>query len=252
MNPSMNVLLKDNLKNLKLTTIINNYESIYRQATENNWSYEEFILNLTDAEVRVRKENGYKRRIREARFPLLKTFESFDFEAAPDLDLRLIKELSSGTYVKDRRNIILLGKSGTGKTHIATALGVEACMLGIRTRFVTGCSIINELSEAKNENTLSRIIKRYTNYGLLIIDELGYVPFTKTGAELLFQVLAERHEQKPVIITTNKGFGDWTQIFGDATLTAAILDRLTHKAYVFNCLWDSYRLKDTLNNKSTT
>ena len=194
-------------------------------------------------------ENGRKRRLRDAKFPLLKPLETFHFEAAPDLDTRMIKELISGQYITKARNVIFLGRSGTGKTHLATALGMEACRQGIRTRFVTGCAFANELIEARDEKVLSRVIKRYAGYGLLIVDELGYVPFSKEGAELLFQALAERHEKKSVIITTNLGFGDWTQIFGDPTLTAALLDRITHKARIINCIWESYRLKDTLKNK---
>ena len=194
-------------------------------------------------------ENGCKRRIRDAKFPLLKPIETFKFEAAPQLDARLIKELIDGDYLKEARNVIFLGKSGTGKTHLATALAMEACRQGIRSRFTTGCGLSNELIEARDEKTLSRVLRRYTGYGLLVIDELGYVPFSKEGAELLFQILAERHERKSVIITSNKGFGDWTQIFGDPSLTAALLDRVTHKAAVINCNWESYRLTETLKKR---
>ena len=249
MNAGMKAMLKENLKSLRLSTMINNFENILRQSRESKLDYDEFLLNLTEVEIQVRKENGRKKRIREAAFPLLKPLEAFDFESAPDLDVRLIKELSTGEYIKDKRNIIFSGKSGTGKTHLATALGMEACDLGIRTRFVTGCGLVNELIEARDEKSLRRIMKRYFSYGLLIIDELGYVPFSKEGAELLFQILAKRHEQKSVIITTNKGFGDWTEIFGDPSLTAALLDRVTHNAHVINCTWDSYRLKETLRKE---
>jgi len=249
MNAAMKALLLDHLQTLRLTTMMKNLEAKLRQAKENKIAYEEFLLNLTEIEVQVRKENGCKRRIREAAFPLLKPLETFDFQAAPDLDVRFIKELATGEFIKEKRNVIFLGKSGTGKTHLATALGLEACTAGYRTRFVTGCSLANELIEARDEKVLSRVIKRYAGYGLLIIDELGYVPFSKEGAELLFQVLAERHEKKSVIITTNMGFGDWTQIFGDPNLTGALLDRITHKAHVINCSWESYRLKETLKIK---
>ena len=249
MNAALAAVLNENLCFLKLSTIIKNLENINRQALENKQSYTEFLLNLTQLEVQVRKENGRKRRIREASFPLHKPFETFDFEAASDLDARFINDLASGSYLKQNKNIIFLGKSGTGKTHLATALGIEACDHGIRTKFVTGCGLVNELIEARDEKRLRLLIKRYFNYGLLIIDELGYVPFSKTGAELLFQVLAERHERKPVIITTNKGFGDWTEIFGDASLTAALLDRVTHRAHIINCSWQSYRLSETLKSK---
>ena len=246
MNAGMKALLNDNLKSLKLSTMIRNMQSHLRQAKQDKLDYDEFLLNLTEDEVLVRKENGRKRRLREAKFPLLKPLETFNFEAAPDLDARLIRELSSCEYVKKNRNIIFMGKSGAGKTHLATGLGMEACKQGVRTRFVTGCGLANELIEARDEKLLGRIVKRYAGYGLLIVDELGYVPFSTEGAQLIFQILAERHERKPVMITTNLGFGDWTQIFGDPSMTAALLDRITHKAHVINCSWESYRLKETL------
>ncbi|MCD6585494.1 MAG: IS21-like element helper ATPase IstB [Desulfobacteraceae bacterium] len=249
MNAGMKAMLTENLKALRLSTMIGNLDNTLRQSRENKLDYDEFLLNLTEIEVQVRKENGRKKRIREAAFPLLKPLEIFDFESAPDLDVRLIKELSTGEYIKNKQNILFLGKSGTGKTHLATALGMEACTQGVRTRFITGCGLVNELVEARDEKMLRRILKRYFNYGLLIIDELGYVPFSKAGAELLFQVLAERHERKSVIITTNKGFGDWTEIFGDASLTAALLDRITHRAHVINSTWESYRLKGALKKR---
>ncbi len=246
MNPGVQALLTQNLKTLKLSTMLKNLERQIRQAKQNRCDYGEFLLNLAEAEVQVRLENGRKRRLREARFPMQKPLETFDFESAPELDARLIKELSTGEFIKKAHNVIFLGKSGAGKTHLATSLGMEACRHGHRVRFITGCGLVNELTEAREQEALSRIIKRYANYSLLILDELGYVPFTKVGAELLFQVLTERHERKSVIITTNLGFGDWTQIFGDANLTAALLDRVTHKAHIINCSWDSYRLKETL------
>lgn len=246
MNAGMKALLIENLKILRLSTMTRNLKSLNRQAKQEKLSYEEFLLNLSEAEVQTRQENGRKRRLREAKFPILKPMETFKFNAAPELDVRLIKELSNCGYVKKNRNIIFVGKSGTGKTHLATALGMEACKQGVRTRFVTGCGLANELIEARDEKVLGRVVKRYAGYGLLIIDELGYVPFSKEGAQLIFQVLAERHERKPVMITTNMGFGDWPQIFGDPSMTAALLDRVTHKAHVINCTWESYRLKETL------
>lgn len=246
MNAGMKAVLNENLKSLKLSTMLSDLPGHLRQARQEKLDYDEFLLNLTEVEVQVRKENGCKRRLKEARFPLFKPLETFNFDAAPDLDARLIKELSDCEYTKRYRNIILMGKSGTGKTHLATALGMEACKRGVRTRFVTGCGLANELIEARDEKLLGRLINRYAGYGLLIVDELGYVPFSKEGAQLIFQILAERHERKSVIITTNMGFGDWTQVFGDPNLTAALLDRVTHKAHVINCSWESYRLKETL------
>ncbi|MBW2308949.1 MAG: IS21-like element helper ATPase IstB [Deltaproteobacteria bacterium] len=246
MNAAVTAALLPNLRSLKLSAMAANLERQVRQAREEKEDYEEFLFNLTEMEIATRMENGRKRRIRDARFPLLKPLETFEFEAAPDLDTRLIKELVNGQYIKEARNVIFLGRSGTGKTHLATGLGMAACGQGVRTRFVTGCGLANELMEARDEKILSRALKRYAGYGLLIIDELGYVPFSKESADLIFQVLTERNERKSVIITTNLGFGDWTQVFGDPTLTAALLDRITHKAQIINCTWESYRLRDSL------
>jgi DNA replication protein DnaC len=246
------MVLAQNLKALKLSTMVRNLDSHIRQARENSMDYDEFLLGLTEIELQVRSDNRFKRRMREAKFPLLKTFETFDFDATPDLDRRFIHELATGEYIREYRNIIFLGKSGTGKTHLATSLAVETCKQGIRTRFVTCCGLANELIEARHERDLSRVIQRYARYGLLVLDELGYVPLSKEGADLLFQVFAERHEKGSVIVTTNLGFADWTQIFGDANLTAALLDRLTHKAHILNCNWESYRLKDTLKQTKRT
>jgi DNA replication protein DnaC len=249
MNVTTQIVLSDNLKALNLNHMRRQLEPAIRQAQENGLDYGDFLLAMTDHELHMRGENRLKRRLREAKFPLLKTLEMFFFEAAPELDLRLIRHLESGEYLTQHRNVIFLGKSGTGKTHLATGLGVAACRQGLTTRFVTGCGLVNELIEAKKGKTLSRLIQRYARYGLLILDELGYVPFSREGAELLFQVLTERHERASVIITSNLGFADWTQIFGEATLTAALLDRLTHKASIIQCNWESFRFRESLKNK---
>jgi DNA replication protein DnaC len=249
MNASVEMVLQENLKALKLSTMVCHLKTSVRQAQENNHSYEEFLLNLTETELQVRKENRLKRLLREAKFPLLKTLDGFDLNGAPGLDGRLLKELSACHYIHEARNIIFLGKTGAGKTHLATALGVEACHEGVRTRFITCSGLANELIESRDEKRLSRVVNRYVRYDLLILDELGYVPFSKEGAELLFQVLAERHERRAVIITTNLGFADWTKVFGDANLTAALLDRVTHRAHIINCTWESYRLRETLKNQ---
>lgn len=243
------VELRENLKALSLSTMARDLEPKIRQARESGPGYDEFLLDLTTTELQVRAENRLTRRVREAKFPLLKTLEGFDFAAAPDLDIRLIRDLAEGEYIKEHRNVIFLGRSGTGKTHLATALGVEACRNNYRTRFVSCYGLVNQLIEARQEKDLQRLIGRHTRYDLLILDELGYIPFSKEGAELLFQVLAERQERGSVIITTNLGFADWTQVFGDPVMTAALLDRLTHKAHVINCLWDSFRLKESLKGQ---
>ena len=212
MKAAVQAQLTANLKVLKLSAFLSHLEVQLRQARESKEDYADFLLALSELEVAARMENGCKRRIRDARFPLLKPIETFQFESAPELDVRQIREFLGGRYIREARNVILLGRSGTGKTHLATALGMEACRQGVRTRFVTGCSLANELIEARDEKVLGRVIKRYASYDLLIVDELGYVPLSREGAELLFQVLAERHEKKSVVITTNLGFGDWTGV----------------------------------------
>jgi DNA replication protein DnaC len=242
--------LRANLKALNLSSTTRNLESFLRQAKETGTDYGEFLLDLTGAELQARAESRLNRRIKESRFPLLKPIETFDLAAVPDLDLRLFRDLAGGGYIQEHRNIILLGRSGTGKTHMATALGIEACKKDFRTRFVTCYGLVNELIEARQERELQRLLQKYIRCDLLVMDELGYIPFSKEGSELLFQVLAERHEKGSVIITTNLGFADWTRVFGDPAMTAALLDRLTHKAYIINCSWESYRLRQSLNQKA--
>lgn len=249
MNKATFVQLRENLKSLMLSTMARGLEGHLRQAKEHGPGYDEFLLELTEAELQARAESRLNRRVREAKFPLLKTMEGFDFGIVPDLDIRMIRDLSGCDYIKERRNIIFLGRSGTGKTHLATALGVDACRNNYRTRFVSCYALVNELIEARKDRDLQRLIQRHARYDLLILDELGYIPFSREGAELLFQVLAERQEKGSVIITTNLGFADWTQVFGDPTMTAALLDRLTHKAHIVSCQWDSYRLKQSMQGK---
>lgn len=242
--------LQANLKALTLSSIARNLDGLLRQAKETGIGYDELLLDLTRAELQSRAESRLKRRIKESKFPLLKPIESFDLAAVPDLDIRLFRELAAGGYIREHRNVIFLGRSGTGKTHMATALGIEACKQNLRTRFVTCYGLVNELVEARQERELQRLVQKYVRCDLLVMDELGYIPFSKEGAELLFQVLAERHEKGSVIITSNLGFADWTKVFGDPAMTAALLDRLTHKAHIINCSWESYRLKQSLNQKA--
>lgn len=244
--------LKANLKDLKLSAMVRELDTSLRQARESGIEYEELFLDLTRLEIASRAANRLKRRTREARFPLLKPLESFDLSAVPELDIRLFRELTTCEYIREHRNVIFLGKSGTGKTHMATALGLEACKNNYRTRFVTCYGLVNELIEAREERDLQRLLKRYSCYDLLILDELGYIPFSKEGAELLFQVLADRYEKGAVMITSNLGFADWTRVFGDQAMTAALLDRLTHKARIINCNWQSYRLKQSMDERDSS
>ncbi len=244
--------LKANLKNLKLSAMVSELEVNLRQATDTGVGYDELLINLTDLEIESRSASRLKRRIREAKFPLIKPLETFDLEKAPELDIRVFRELATCDFIKERRNVIFMGSSGTGKTHMATGFGLEACKNDYRVRFVTCYGLVNELIEAREERVLQRLLNRYSRYDLLILDELGYIPFSKEGAELLFQVLAERYEKGSVMLTTNLGFADWTQVFGDQTMTAALLDRLTHKARIVNCSWQSYRLKQSLENRKSS
>jgi DNA replication protein DnaC len=224
--------LQANLKALNLSSMARNLEGSLRQAREGGIGYDDFLIDLTAAELQTRAENSLNRRIREAKFPLLKPMETFDLAAVPELDIRIFRDLAGGGYIREHRNVIFLGRSGTGKTHMATALGIEACKNNFRTRFASCYGLVNELIEARQERALQRLLQRYVRYDLLIIDELGYIPFSKEGSELLFQVLAERHEKGSVMFTTNLGFADWTKVFGDPVMTAALLDRLTHKAHI--------------------
>jgi len=241
--------LQANFKSLNLTNMARNIEGLLRQAKETGIDYDELLLDLTGAELQARAESRLNRRIKDSKFPLLKPIETFDLAAVPDLDLRLFRDLAGGGYIQEHKNIIFLGRSGTGKTHMATALGIEACKQNFRTRFVTCYGLVNELVEARQERSLQRLVQKYVRCDLLVMDELGYIPFSKEGSELLFQVLAERHEKGSVIITTNLGFADWTRVFGDPAMTAALLDRLTHKAHIINCSWESYRLKQSLKQR---
>ena len=218
------------LKRLRLPVVAQNYARLAEEAAANNRTFQDYLFALLEGEVIQRDEHAQKLRLLRARFPVIKTLDNFDFSAIPAVNKALVLELSRSSFIDRRENVIFIGSYGTGKTHLATGLGVEACRQGISTRFVTGCGLANELLEANQGHTLRRMIHRYARYGLLILDELGYVPFSKEGAELLFQVLAERHERGSVIITSNLGFADWTQVFGEPTLTAALLDRLTHMA----------------------
>lgn len=251
MKAGLKITLEENLKQLRLSTISKHLEEQLRQARDSGVDFDQFLLNLTELELQVRTENRLRRRLNEAKFPLVKTLDGFDYEAASELDRRLIGELAGGVYIQENRNIIFSGKTGTGKTHLSIGLGIEACRQGIRTHFISACSLSNQLIEARTEKNLSRVLQKFNRYGLLIVDELGYVPFSKEGAELLFQVFADRHEKGSVIITSNLGFGDWTQVFGEANLTAALLDRLTHKAHIIDCHWESYRFKETLRMRSS-
>jgi len=239
------VLLSHHLKTLKLPTFLREYPKVARQCAAEGADYEKFLLRLTELELIDRSQRMVDRRIRQAKFPSIKTLETFNFLAIPSVNKKLIIDLARSEYIDRKENIIALGNSGTGKTHIALALGLAACQKGITTLFTTAAALVNELMEARDERKLLRFQKQLARQKLLIIDELGFVPLSKTGAELLFEVISQRYEQGSVIITSNLPFDEWTEVFGSQRLTGALLDRLTHHVHIVEMNGDSYRLSSS-------
>lgn len=240
------MLLESYLKKLKLSKITQVYEAMARDAEDNNLSFEEYLLGLVEEESNNRESNRVQRSIRQASFPIIKTLESFDFKEIPSLNKLKLLKLMKGEYIKKKENIILVGNSGVGKTHIATALGYEACRQGMKVKFYTVAGLINELIAAQQEYRLNKMEKSWLSHHLVILDELGYIPFDKTGAELLFQFCSARYERGSLIITTNLEFPKWTEVLTDEQMTAALLDRITHKAHILNVNGESYRFKQAL------
>jgi len=244
--------LEEALNSLKLTTMWRELEHCDRQANEAGDSYGQFLLNLVNHELDERRSRQLTRRIKEARFPQMKTLEKTDLAKWPGLKAREVQAYTSGDYIKDKQNIVLVGKHGTGKTHAATMLGIEACRKGYRVRFTTASELVNELLEAHDQAKLLRTFKRLRSYSLLIIDELGYIPFSRKGAQLLFQVFSERYEHASTLVTSNLRFSDWTQVFGDANLTAALLDRLTHHCHIHQFDWESIRFTQSMQGRKAS
>jgi DNA replication protein DnaC len=200
-------------------------------------------LRLAELELLERERRSVERRIRQARFPAVKSLDSFNFAAIPSLNKLLVLEMARCEYVERRENVIALGNSGTGKTHVALGLGLAACQKGLSVGFTTAAALVHELREARDERRLLRLQKQLAAYRLLIIDELGYVPLSPTGAELLFEIFSQRYERGSVIVTSNLPFDEWTSMFGSERLTGALLDRLTHHVHILELNGDSYRLK---------
>ena len=192
-----------------------------------------------------------ERRIRQARFPAVKSLDSFDFKAIASLNKMLVVELARCEYVERRENIIALGNSGTGKTHIALGLGLAACQKGLSVGFLTAAALVHELMEARDEKRLLRLQKQLAKYHLLIIAELGFVPLSKTGAELLFEVFSQRYERGSILVTSNLPFDEWTEIFGSERLTGALLDRLTHHVHILEMNGESYRLNQSQKRRKS-
>lgn len=238
-------LLKTNLKLLRLPTIGAEFEKLSREAAEDNRSYAQYLLQLTELELSTRQANALTSRIKRANFPVHKDLDSFDFTAAPSLNKQQVLELARGQWIDQHYNTCLIGNAGTGKTHVATSLGLAACRLGKRVRFFTAASLVTQLEEAQKQYQLERFLSRLDKVDLLICDELGYLSFSRAGAELLFQVFADRYERASILITTNLPFGEWSQIFQGERMTAALLDRLTHRCHILEMNGPSYRFKES-------
>jgi DNA replication protein DnaC len=243
------LLLEEALRRLKLPTILREFRECARQAREAGDSHENFLLAVATRELEQRQQRQLERRLAEAHFPVLKTLEATDLKKWPGLDVVQLRQYTTCEYIDRRENLILIGKHGTGKTHAATVLGVEACRGGYRVLFTTAADLINTLVEAREERQLKRHLAKLNRYALLIVDELGYIPFSTEGAQLLFQVFSNRYEKGSLLVTSNLPFAQWTSIFGEATLTAALLDRLTHHSFIHEFTWESLRLADSLHRK---
>lgn len=245
MTETPQVLLAHHLKALKLPTFLREYDKVARQCATEGLDHPRYLLRLAELELIERERRMVERRIREARFPTVKSLDSFDFKALPSLNKVLVIELARCEYILRRENVIALGNSGTGKTHLALGLGLAACQKGLSVGFVTAAALVNELMEARDEKRLLRMQKQLAGYKLLVIDELGFVPLSKTGAELLFEVFSQRYERGSILVTSNLPFDEWTEVFGSERLTGALLDRLTHHVHILEVNGDSYRLNQS-------
>ncbi len=239
------VLLDHHLKTLRLPTFLREYDKVAQQCAAEGVDFPRYLLRLSELELLDRERRATERRIRQAKFDVVKSLDTFDFLAIPSLNKSLVLDLARCEFIERKENILALGNSGTGKTHIALALGLAACQKGFRVRFTTAASLAHELIEAKDERRLMRFQKMLSSFELLIIDELGFVPLSKTGAELLFEVFSRRYERSATLVTSNLPFNEWTEAFGSERLTGALLDRLTHHVHILEMNGESYRLKDS-------
>jgi DNA replication protein DnaC len=229
--------------------MLSEWEKLAREATDANEPYEGYLLRLTEAEVTTRSANALAARIRAAGFPVVKDLDTFDFAALPSVPKQKVLELSRGAWVEEHTNCCLIGNAGTGKTHLATALGLAVCRLGRRVRFVTAAGLVTQLEEAQQQHRLERVLSQLDRVDLLVIDELGYLSFSRAGAELLFQVFADRYERRSVLVTSNLAFSEWGTVFQGDRMTAALLDRLTHRCEIFEMNGESYRFRESMKAK---
>ena len=251
MSDTPQLLLAHHLKALKLPTFLREYDKQARQCAAEGVDHVRYLVRLTELELIDRERRMVERRIRMAKFPAVKSLDSFDFKAMPSLNKMMVLELARCEYIERRENVIALGNSGTGKTHIALGLGLAACQKGLTVGFITAAALVHELIEARDEKRLLRFQKQLAKYKLLIIDELGFVPLSKTGAELLFEVFSQRYEGGSTLVTSNLPFDEWTEVFGSERLTGALLDRLTHHVHILEMNGDSYRLNQSQKRRQT-
>jgi len=231
---------------LRLPTISAQFGRMAEEALKQQYGPVRYLEALLQAEIEERERNAVARRIFEAKLPRVKTLEEFDFAQAPQISAARIHQLAEGGYIQRAEPLLLIGEPGTGKTHLASGLCVAACRQRRRARFTTAAALVNELVEAKHSNQLSRALGRWSRYELIVIDELGYVPLAEIGAELLFQVIADRAEKMAVIVTTNLPFSEWPQVFPNARLCKAMLDRLTDQAHIVETGTESFRFRRTI------
>ena len=243
------VLLAHHLKQLKLPTVLREYDKVARECARDGVDHPRYLLRLVELELIDRERRTIERRIRAARFPAVKSLDTFDFTAIPSLNKMLVLELARGEFILRRENVIALGNSGTGKTHVALALGLAACQKGLTVAFTTAAALVHQLMEARDERRLIKLQRDLQAVKLLIVDELGYVPLSPTGAELLFKVFSQRYERGSTIVTSNLPFEDWTSVLGSERLTGALLDRLTHHLHILTMNGDSYRLKQSAGRR---
>ena len=244
--------IRNYAKQLRLPTLGGQFARLAEEAIKEKQSHVSYLEALLAAELEEREHNTVGRRLQEAHLPKVKTLEEFEFQTAPHISAALIRNLAEGGYLKRSEPIVLLGETGTGKTHLATGLAVAACRQRKRVRFTTAAQLVNELVEAKNQSELSRVTNRWTRYELIVIDEMAYVAMPESAAELLFQVIAGRAERAAVIITTNLPFSEWTTMLPNARLCKAMLDRLTDQAHIIETGTESYRFRRTLAKKGGT
>lgn len=241
-HPDMiDAVVRQHCRELKTPALAREHRAVARRAQDGGWSYENYLVELLDMEIRSRNEHTAQRLLREARFPDLKTLEQLDWEALQGVSRQKILDLASGQFMEKAENIVIIGPIGTGKTHLAIGLGIEAARRRTSVAFIRAADLVRQLTEARDRHELGRLQRRLHNAKLLIIDELGFVPFGRDGGELLFNLLAERHERRSTILTTNLAFGEWVSIFADEKLTTALLDRLAQRVHVLTTRGTSYR-----------